>query len=710
MKTIALLGACTLGTDALGDLERARTKVPRDDFKGIDRYNIGKQLNRHLVKSHVNHKACSKFSVDELQDLQELLHSHRESVHDEIYQGVSDTRSLRFGSLEEYKTHWEEMNGHAATHSAIAEMQRDGHCLEIVMWWIHHVSDATRKQLAHLTVPLMPTQHWREPTEEEGLSAAAVYQKAYNPSSTCLACHGGGIAWQDDNVEPAPFPRQVNGKDRARRCDEWYGEDEGECNPCEGLAGYYWGDLPDATDPIPCKIIANASDVPEEEWAPRTWPRMFSVEMRGSDRWPRASPTGNASCNYTTDCSPYVKEQEGQPNPPTVYGHWYAGIRGTLYVDHNEGQFGGGLLRHETVYQFPSGEEGRDRARVGRQGDENMHLTEIHVQTPEMAAVADPGVMLNLVHMNWTNLPSGKTTCNEDNLDWRRFPSPPNDKESQLGQAMCVCVPDPAGLPYFENAYENATYKGRVEFIPPWQTTGSYGPPSNKTVIADHWAKWTFHLLVDVETKLPVLFSSPYGGIATYGNWSQPDELWPEELGGGWRNLPDREVCADPTGHTAMCKDYIPEVTTTTTTVAPKHTKDILMGMFAGLLSDTGADDMDACLLDDISVVGNFVGAIEDLKKGKILDVVQDLAAAFGAIQPAVADCGVVKAELQKIMSGVRHVTPAKAKANFKAHETEILEAAAAASKCRDGEDYKGMGTQFGVALRKIIEEDGMIV
>merc|ERR1719223_2455078 len=198
---------------------------------------------------------------------------------------------------------------------------------------------------------------------------------------------------------------------------------------------------------------------------------------------------------------------EGKPNPPTVYGHWYAGIHGALLVDHNEGQYGGGLLRHETVYQFPSGEEGRDRAAQGLFGLENMHLTEIHVQTKEMADANDPGVMLNLVHMNWTD-PSnrGFTTCPEENLDWRRFPSPPLDTDSQLGKGMCVCVPDPTGLPWFEHAYDNATYKGRVEIVPPWQTTGKWGPPTNKTVIADHFAKWSFHLWVDVETQLPILF------------------------------------------------------------------------------------------------------------------------------------------------------------------------------------------------------------
>ena len=65
-----------------------------------------------------------------------------------------------------------------------------------------------------------------------------VYTEAYNPSSTCLACHGGGIPWQTKETQPPPLPRQVNGKDRQRRCEEWYGDNEGgRCWSACGGAG-----------------------------------------------------------------------------------------------------------------------------------------------------------------------------------------------------------------------------------------------------------------------------------------------------------------------------------------------------------------------------------------------------------------------------------------------------------------------------------------
>jgi len=202
-------------------------------------------------------------------------------------------------------------------------------------------------------------------------------------------------------------------------------------------------------------------------------------------------------------------------------------------------------LRHETVYQFPSGREGAETNLKWQNGEKNVHLTEIHVQTPEMGAKANPGVMLNLDHDGWTA---------KDNVtnplvpsEWRRIPST---------DGTCVCVPDPAGLPYFHEAYKNGTYKGRVKFVPPWQKTGKYGPPDGTPVVADHYVKWTFHMFVSVETQQPVMFSSPYGGCATYGNWSTPDELWPQSHGGGWRLNPARDRCFDVTQN-ANCIPYV---------------------------------------------------------------------------------------------------------------------------------------------------------
>jgi len=103
-----------------------------------------------------------------------------------------------------------------------------------------------------------------------------------------LACHAGGIPWQSNVTQPPPIPRQANGKDRQRRCDEWY-EGEAACGPCDGIAGAYWGDLPDDGIYCDCEVVAKPEDVPESDRAPTAWPHAFAVEMREADRWPRAS-------------------------------------------------------------------------------------------------------------------------------------------------------------------------------------------------------------------------------------------------------------------------------------------------------------------------------------------------------------------------------------------------------------------------------------
>jgi len=95
------------------------------------------------------------------------------------------------------------------------------------MWWTHHMPEETKANLQHLTLPTLPLVAWREPAAEEGADALKVYEAHYHPSSTCLACHSGGLPWQDPDVQPAPIPHQVNNMDRVRRCDEWYGEEEG---------------------------------------------------------------------------------------------------------------------------------------------------------------------------------------------------------------------------------------------------------------------------------------------------------------------------------------------------------------------------------------------------------------------------------------------------------------------------------------------------
>jgi len=211
-------------------------------------------------------------------------------------------------------------------------------------------------------------------------------------------------------------------------------------------------------------------------------------------------------------------------------------------------------------------------------------------------------------------------------------------------------------------------------------------------------------------------YPSP-SGIAGYGYKGAPDEggkpfPWsivdkmevPKDLATGDYLLSWRWDCEQGSQIWQSCADVRIEVDDTTT-AAPSHTKDILFGVFKGLLADTD-DDFVTCELDGMSAVLMFAATLADLRDGKIIDASTDLSLALGKIAPLVADCQVVAAQLGMLAASLEGFSPAKAEASVEAHETEILEAFAEASKCMDAEDWAGYGLHLGAALRHVIEDE----
>jgi len=260
-----------------------------------------------------------------------------------------------------------------------------------------------------------------------------------------------------------------------------------------------------------------------------------------------------------------------------------------------------------------------------------------------------------------------------------------------------------------------------VQFTPPWQQTGSYGPPSTTPIIADHWVKWTFHLFVDIETKQPVLFSSPFGGIATYGNWSQPDELWPKDFNGGWRNLPARDKCFDPTHAAPMCKDYIPEVTTTTATTTttggniPKFlTLDFVVNLMDNLINDQG--EVRDCITGAMTPVSDAAQAITDVKATihdksftELVAALNDIGDLFHDSSDLLQDCSpaakdakatiVVLAQLKGMEDVVKQI-----KKNLHDDDQDnIMKAFEDLFHAFGGEDYATAGTDIGQLLHRLL-------
>lgn len=130
--------------------------------------------------------------------------------------------------------------------------------------------------------------------------------------------------------------------------------------------------------------------------------------------------------------------------------------------------------------------------------------------------------------------------------------------------------------------------------------------------------------------------------------------------------------------------------------------------MWAGLLSE--GDEPDGCVLDASAGAGSLLRAVQAMQNGKLPEALQDVTEALTELRPLVADCGAMDDAVQRLVLAVQHTSPSDARANFVAHGAEIMAAITEAFSCQKAEDYKCMGQQLGIALRKILEADGIVI
>merc|ERR1712039_451545 len=107
----------------------------------------------------------------------------RSSELDEVYSTANDRRALR-GDEQEHGDRWERLTALATTLGA-ESVQRDGHCHEAVMWFVHHVPETVRNEVANLmAIPLLPyTKH-----SCSGSSCHEVHDE-YLKQVSCQDCH-----------------------------------------------------------------------------------------------------------------------------------------------------------------------------------------------------------------------------------------------------------------------------------------------------------------------------------------------------------------------------------------------------------------------------------------------------------------------------------------------------------------------------------------
>jgi len=133
------------------DLIRARAKVPRSAYRApADR--LAQRLNEHLVGGFPLAIPCERWSVSELQALQERIWKARSPVLAEIYESSNDRRHV-----ESPQTLWALATAEAAIAGPRAQLlQQQAHCREAVMWLVHHLDDLNQQIFRETAVPMLP--------------------------------------------------------------------------------------------------------------------------------------------------------------------------------------------------------------------------------------------------------------------------------------------------------------------------------------------------------------------------------------------------------------------------------------------------------------------------------------------------------------------------------------------------------------------------
>jgi hypothetical protein len=457
-------------------------------------------LNNHLQKMFLQVKPCSEWTAEELQELQAELFVHRVEEFDELYSSSSDNRRMLRSSLEEHQSHWGTMNQLASENPHMADMLRDGHCHEAVMWLVHHVP-APEQHTVFSRRPIPTLGAVQHQCPENPSNSEQVLCDNYKDTYSCAICHSGtGMIAQDWNDLDGVIPEDPKypGWARQRRCDQNYAP---ACGPCEGVGGPYWGDAMNKFQPTNCELVKSPEEVPEEDRIPPTFPEQFTVHQVGSDRLAR------------------VQNAAGSKIPPL-----YSQIRSTLWYDfpvngESEGTAPDGLarLRHDSFYDD----------KLYQIMDHGL-VSEIHTQTREQREQNITGPMVSLMH---------------GLLGWGEY------------MGGCTCVADPVGVPVLGGIVDNkltgnphssflvnATYLGRINIgveYADWNLGDKkpnwfHAMKAKKNMTVDHYSKWFLHLFVDADPesptyKQPVRFYGPYSGFAVYKSVKEgapPAEVW----------------------------------------------------------------------------------------------------------------------------------------------------------------------------------------
>lgn len=173
------------------DIQRAKTKVPRHDYRGMGFTDMSMVLNQWINSSY-DAVPCEMWKVEEIQQLQALLWLARESSFDDIYQATQDNRRLRDNILQDIQKTWSDLNAVAANSEdpSLTTIRRDGHCHEAVMWFVHHLTEDMKNLLRGAEIKIPMLSHYRHDCDDiDPLSDRGQVCRSYKTQVTCADCH-----------------------------------------------------------------------------------------------------------------------------------------------------------------------------------------------------------------------------------------------------------------------------------------------------------------------------------------------------------------------------------------------------------------------------------------------------------------------------------------------------------------------------------------
>jgi len=199
------------------DVQRAQQKVPGINVRGTGHIDMVQKLNHRLANTPgLSTKDCSEFTVDEITALQKALYHSREPELQQVYTQTNVNRQLAaHGALAEdiqsLEALWAKEKKLVDSHPELHDVTRDGKCHEAVMWWVHHISEATKEELkSFMTIPLMAetTHTVDEVSSKVPETAVKSVMAGYKTATGCGICHASDFT--QENTEAKVWPAELS--------------------------------------------------------------------------------------------------------------------------------------------------------------------------------------------------------------------------------------------------------------------------------------------------------------------------------------------------------------------------------------------------------------------------------------------------------------------------------------------------------------------